>query len=1592
MKLLFALLALLFVVNTWAQDATQSEGGDVTLRYTGDNYDDTWLIPTIGGGIEQLKVNVETLSIKKGAKVGRDTVKNLSDGQYNLDISYAAGAGKAVFINEAGDEKLLVQWTESEITFNQDVAGEIQAAAKNEDENPEGSFSLSWFQPCPFGFTNLHSDFDPVLDAANSKLRLDNGTPYLDVVFSLPNYYFNVATSYKGVCSNDPSLSAIIGTGSGGCEVRYTSTINYNQEQCKFDLTQTTDGDEFSYHGTLYISAELTLTVGSTVGSTFNVIRQVESPLSWVVYLERTVSVDSTITLNNTDTCSTDADCGPNDTNAPGSPATAQQPQGCCEAVDAAAANPEYYCNCDCATEGNGYDGKFCEEDVTPPTCNIDADGDGFEKITLSSTNGGCVYLGGGDFTDPSFSDNSGTFYVSRKVLDGDGAAVEGPTTEQNNAYDNSDLTDGSTFCFSVGNHRIEWHVADVDSTTAHTANEHTICGYDIVVEDDAKPYIDCAQCNGANGGTQAYLCVGSTLTGPVNQADLASYFDASNSNSALTTFAGDLLNCDCSGTQPSPIEHNPSQTKNPWGAIFTIDVNDATVTHNGGLPTTANQNEGQHTVVYTATDQSGNQDSCSFEYIYDNTPPSCTSVDLGTENPAEVPHPIHSDTTIFGNNTEAVTWTDPSVGAGTINANAAGFKNITLGNLFKDGVDTGSKPTNGQTFAIPVDSTNGKVTYTATYEVYDNAGNKGQCDWTLTVENPQPCIWPECEDRAPECNTGDHTFISNTVYLNCDADAYFGDLGETTYTYLGTVVNSDRIIKDDRGIVAASFSLNGATDNSNPTKLGDNKLIYTGCDYHGDINYPTTPTVSGSGGCVSCGWTVNIVDTGDPVITCPQLEGSTTNVSATAAEYTYTYTVTSIDSCYLNTGVTLTGGEQTTQGLSSAPGFQYYNAEHKLTPGKTYSFHWTATDSSGNEDTCSWSIRVQDNGKPTITCPADEYLRNNQGTTTSTYAFLGSAYDDVDGVLTNDIVYTLDGNVITNTHAFTVGTHLVIGTVTDDNGNQDTCNFTVIVAECYPDAEIIPTLTKADIVITSSDKYADNSVRTFEAQLELTILTNEYHSITGLALQTLAGNQAATFVSSKDQSKDTCQPESEVCFYTYTSTAQLGSDCAAAERSFDYIASWKCEDSINNDPIEDVCDTSSDDESFTAKLTASNYCWQELIAEGLSPEADLFLSLKTEYDNWVSSGADTSNLPTQSATFSNKAEIAGLVVIKSTEEGASGLGDGAYNGLTWLTLTKSHYPTVDWATNGVSPLNTFNLLDLGSTSSQSTNFAKHDSTTGKDKNWAAFTYTENDVDLEAVDYVYYSGTLEIADLNLGARRLMNVRHLLQNGDSLFAEAAAEAFMSAEPIAATVNSNEDDAVIVLMLQNCADANSEWETALVNSIAKFLRIDTSRVTVSLDPTSEGYCLVEVTIEQSECADNVDIISLLEYLETGIMDSFSELHTIVAQELPTDVTLDRSMFFVAQVPSTVYTAEAVTSSSSTTSDNGSELEWYYYAVAGFIAGLTVVVGLSYVCGNKTKASPQHTQLTPERRYSIADLLAATERRSSIDVNNVRLHNAL
>merc|ERR1711975_32762 len=95
---------------------------------------------------------------------------------------------------------------------------------------------------------------------------------------------------------------------------------------------------------------------------------------------------------------------------------------------------------------------------------------------------------------------------------------------------------------------------------------------------------------------------------------------------------------------------------------------------------------------------------------------------------------------------------------------------------------------------------------------------------------------------------------------------------------------------------------------------------------------------------------------------------------------------------------------------------------------------------------------------------------------------------------------------------------------------------------------------------------------------------------------------------------------------------------------------------------------------------------------------------------------------------------------------------------------------------------------------------------------------------LETTQYVRYSGSVTISNFDFGSRRLLDVdtlRYLQQNGDSLLEEAIADTFMTAQPIAAVAGTtNPDDAIVVMMLQNCDESNVEWESTLVGAIAKY----------------------------------------------------------------------------------------------------------------------------------------------------------------------------
>jgi hypothetical protein len=109
----------------------------------------------------------------------------------------------------------------------------------------------------------------------------------------------------------------------------------------------------------------------------------------------------------------------------------------------------------------------------------------------------------------------------------------------------------------------------------------------------------------------------------------------------------------------------------------------------------------------------------------------------------------------------------------------------------------------------------------------------------------------------------------------------------------------------------------------------------------------------------------------------------------------------------------------------------------------------WTITDNSGNTATCTFTVTVEDNEDPTISCVSNQTRDADAGVCTYTAVgteFKPTATDDNCGIasVTNDFngLSTLAGAV------FPAGLTTVIWTITDNSGNTATCTFTVTVED----------------------------------------------------------------------------------------------------------------------------------------------------------------------------------------------------------------------------------------------------------------------------------------------------------------------------------------------------------------------------------------------------------------------------------------------------------------------------------------------------------------------------------------------------------------
>ena len=172
-----------------------------------------------------------------------------------------------------------------------------------------------------------------------------------------------------------------------------------------------------------------------------------------------------------------------------------------------------------------------------------------------------------------------------------------------------------------------------------------------------------------------------------------------------------------------------------------------------------------------------------------------------------------------------------------------------------------------------------------------------------------------------------------------------------------------------------------------------------------------------------SCTFTVTVVDEQDPVVTCPANISLVSPNGQCAANANYSATAT--DNC---PGV----GTPT---CSPASGSSF--------PAGTTTVTCTATDASGNQGSCSFTVTVADNQNPVVTCPADKTLTAGANCMAST-TYAATATDNCPGVGAPSCSPPSGSS-------FPLGTTTVTCTANDASGNQGSCSFTVTVVDTTP-------------------------------------------------------------------------------------------------------------------------------------------------------------------------------------------------------------------------------------------------------------------------------------------------------------------------------------------------------------------------------------------------------------------------------------------------------------------------------------------------------------------------------------------------------------
>lgn len=678
----------------------------------------------------------------------------------------------------------------------------------------------------------------------------------------------------------------------------------------------------------------------------------------------------------------------------------------------------------------------------------------------------------------------------------------------------------GTTQTFPVGN-------TSVTATVTDNAGNTSTCSFTVTINDNEDPSISCPSNITANndGGncssvqtftvTTTDNCPGATQTQIAGLSSGAAFPVGVTTNTFVGS-DGTNTNDTCSFTVtitdnekptiscPSNITQNtdagqcdavvtytaPTGTDNCAGAVTTASV------LNQGSGATYSKSGSPHTETYIVTDTSGNSDSCSFTItVQDNenptlTCPSSSTVNMdagqcdydytytvtGTDNcnssVSKNSGPgSYAGTTGTANGLTAgghtfqyvnndgngqsvsCTWTltvadqqNPTISCPSndtvttdvnecvhdYTATVSGTDNCST-TISKTSGPGSFTPTAGSSPSNTLVANNlPKGTSTFNFQSVDGAGNSVTCSWSVTVRDKQAPTWSNCPSNQTK----------NNLTGNCGANANWTEPS-----------HSDN---------CSGSSFTQTHFSGNFFNVGTTTVMYIATDAAND---------DGSTNSDTCSFTVTVNDAQNPLITgCPSNITQGTDNGVCTAVVTWNQPSSS-DNC---PGDTLTSTHN---------------------PGNTFALGtttvtYTAEDTTGNTSTCSFTVTVQDNENPQITCPSNITGSNDAGVCTSVETYTAPVgTDNCTGVSTSQTSGLASGA------NYPVGVTTNVFTVTDGAANTATCSFTVTIADTTD-----PAITCPSNISVNNDGGQCNAVVSYTAPVGTDNCTPSTSQTGGLA------------------------------------------------------------------------------------------------------------------------------------------------------------------------------------------------------------------------------------------------------------------------------------------------------------------------------------------------------------------------------------------------------------------------------------------------------------------------------------------------------------